>query len=87
MTNTVERARLYRGIVKHVLEDDGLTYLKLVIKTPCRHPVTRETAVTTKAVEMRTKASPPALPRREGAAIAITFAIKGILYGLAVRMP
>lgn len=35
MTDSIEGAGLHRGVMEHVLEDDGLTYLQLVIETPC----------------------------------------------------
>ena len=49
--NAVERVRLHRRVVYHVLEDDLLAHLQFVVKLPVAHEVTTQTAVAAQAVK------------------------------------
>ena len=45
VAHTVEHVRLHRRVVDHILEDDFLAHLQLMVKLPILHKVTTQAAV------------------------------------------
>ena len=41
MADAVEHRCLYRGVMYHILENDMLTHLQLVVETPRAHEIAR----------------------------------------------
>ena len=55
MVNSIEHIRLYSGVMYHVLKDDSLPYLQLMVETPQSHIVAAQAGVSSKAIDVRAR--------------------------------
>jgi hypothetical protein len=51
MANAVEHTGLDGGVMQHVLENDVLSHLQLMVESPKPHEISRQTTVSTYAID------------------------------------